>query len=949
MVLLLMAGLGLFPGAVESCGLIDATYGIYSSEGLEVDRGVTINSQSIDVDDYSAGTGLGLEGNTVDTAFSVPLLDPASFPANGSSTKIDEDDSPINGDSERFFDELKINRNKTFSFTGEGPFHIDTLKVEDGASLTLSAGTYYVNKFAVGENAVVHSSPQVRLHIGDEFKIKENVELNSAGNPEDLLMFLHEDAKFESKKNSNIVSTIVGVDNDKVKLDRGVSFTGAIVTDGKVELKKNVELTLSPSQQVSIGDESTCEPPPVDAAVDHFVIAHDNNGIHCLAETITITAVKGDGSSVVDFVEQITLDTQSGFGTFSGNARLIDATPNDGLAVYSFVLADEGEATVSLNYEEGPSSIDIDAYQTSDASVRDDDNEAALVFAPSGFTVTGSRLTNPAPTFIDIPVLDQIAGNYFEMHLTAFGQTPTDPVCGVIEDYTGAQNIAFWMDYADPNTGTIVATVDGPAVASTEGAAATRLVAFSNGQAVVIAKYKDVGEIQVELKDGEIRGATLPFTVSPADFAITAVADSADIANPVASLMDGTAFIAAGDVFRVTVEVRDSEGSRTPNYGNESMPAGIDLIASNLVAPLGGRNGSANDGAIANSTNFAAVSPPGTFRNTAASWDEVGIIQLQARVAGDDYLGAGNVVGTSSGNVGRFSPAGFELASSAVAGYCGDSTYMGQSALGVSYQVEAIGLGGNLLRNYDAGLLGASLVATIETVAENSDTGIDLTSRLTLADNSWVSGQMILNTSIGHFSRAANPDGPYSDLQLGMRLTDPVDGLNLAGRDMNPDTTGDCGGAGNCDAKRVGASTEIVYGRLEVLNAFGSEIEAMDVKLRAASFQGAGIYRLNPNDSCSTYSNSAASLGNYQHSMPAVTVLAPATATSFMSGESAAGSGLLLSSPGATNTGSVDVTYDAPAWLEFDWNGTGSEDPVGTAIFGQFRGHDKVIYWREVY
>jgi hypothetical protein len=51
-----------------------------------------------------------------------------------------------------------------------------------------------------------------------------------------------------------------------------------------------------------------------------------------------------------------------------------------------------------------------------------------------------------------------------------------------------------------------------------------------------------------------------------------------------------------------------------------------------------------------------------------------------------------------------------------------------------------------------------------------------------------------------------------------------------------------------------------------------------------------------------------------------------------------------LAPPGFGNDGTVDVTLDVPAWLEFDWQGTGLEDPVGTAAFGRFRGHDRVIY-----
>ena len=49
------------------------------------------------------------------------------------------------------------------------------------------------------------------------------------------------------------------------------------------------------------------------------------------------------------------------------------------------------------------------------------------------------------------------------------------------------------------------------------------------------------------------------------------------------------------------------------------------------------------------------------------------------------------------------------------------------------------------------------------------------------------------------------------------------------------------------------------------------------------------------------------------------------------------------------NTGSGVVTYDAPVWLEGDYDGNGSfENPSATATFGIYRGHDRVIYWREV-
>ncbi|WP_250656328.1 DUF6701 domain-containing protein [Alkalimarinus coralli] len=40
-------------------------------------------------------------------------------------------------------------------------------------------------------------------------------------------------------------------------------------------------------------------------------------------------------------------------------------------------------------------------------------------------------------------------------------------------------------------------------------------------------------------------------------------------------------------------------------------------------------------------------------------------------------------------------------------------------------------------------------------------------------------------------------------------------------------------------------------------------------------------------------------------------------------------------------------------WLKYDWDGSGSisgsvDAPSATATFGRYRGHDRIIYWREV-
>ena len=64
-------------------------------------------------------------------------------------------------------------------------------------------------------------------------------------------------------------------------------------------------------------------------------------------------------------------------------------------------------------------------------------------------------------------------------------------------------------------------------------------------------------------------------------------------------------------------------------------------------------------------------------------------------------------------------------------------------------------------------------------------------------------------------------------------------------------------------------------------------------------------------------------------------------------------SGILLLAPnsvaGTPDTGDATVTYPAPSWLQGDYDGNGSfEDPRGVATFGVYRGHQRLIYQREI-
>jgi MSHA biogenesis protein MshQ len=44
------------------------------------------------------------------------------------------------------------------------------------------------------------------------------------------------------------------------------------------------------------------------------------------------------------------------------------------------------------------------------------------------------------------------------------------------------------------------------------------------------------------------------------------------------------------------------------------------------------------------------------------------------------------------------------------------------------------------------------------------------------------------------------------------------------------------------------------------------------------------------------------------------------------------------------------VLYGIYDWLQFDWNNDGAHDdnPSATATFGEYRGNDRIVYWRAI-
>jgi MSHA biogenesis protein MshQ len=721
---------------------------------------------------------------------------------------------------------------------------------------------------------------------------------------------------------------------------------------------------------------------PCATAAAQFTINHDTFGIHCLPETIAVNVIDSTtGTPLINYNAQIQLDTQSGNGTWvlvSGGGSLVDAVADDGLALYDWPLG-ESQAQFALTYPQGFPVLDIDVYQVSDSGIRDTDAEGAITFSPNGFTVTASPLSNPPPASVSSFSVPQTAATPFAVYLAAYGETPNDPLCGVIETYTGPKNLKFWSSYQNPLTGTRNVDVNGVLVATDEAAAINQPVTFANGQAQVTAKYKDVGSIQLALKDDStinaelpagIRGSTASFVSRPADFVLSDIRDGGGtIINPQAVDASGAVFIAAGTDFRATVTALDSEGDPTPNYGREAVPESVRLDVV-LVAPSPGQSP-----AVSAVTGFNAFSG-GQSTGTDFRWPEVGVIQLRPAIGDADYLTAGDVVGTDSENVGRFVPAQFAFGFSAPAPIfntqctAGSFTYTGEAfdyAIAPVMTATAQNAAGDTTLNYTGSFFKMS-TATLQNRVYAAAAGILDTSGVPSPNidpavtetGPGIATISFSNSTTLAFSRAA-VDAPFSaNLSLSIDVFD-ADAIAAVG---NPATFGSAGGIS------FSSGTDIRFGRLRFINAVGSERVDLPVPLRAEYFNGSAIgfvtntadtctddvslsfiaytENLNAGETCARDSGAPGSSG-VGCALPAP--LAEQFAEPPVPGPGAGNFNLRLAAPGIGNTGSVIIESSVPSWLRYDWNAAlpGDENPAGIAAFGLFGGDRSQIYLREVY
>ncbi|WOT04788.1 DUF6701 domain-containing protein [Shewanella youngdeokensis] len=150
---------------------------------------------------------------------------------------------------------------------------------------------------------------------------------------------------------------------------------------------------------------------------------------------------------------------------------------------------------------------------------------------------------------------------------------------------------------------------------------------------------------------------------------------------------------------------------------------------------------------------------------------------------------------------------------------------------------------------------------------------------------------------------------------------------------------------------------ELRYGRLEMQNAYGPSSEELRLELGTQYVDASGQWVTNTADSCSVFNTTSAT-----STADVGLVLTPQTGLENVAGyTSPGGSGTagviglgnsFIYFPAPNVEGEVALQQHVDKWLQWYWNfdaNTGVlQDPRATAYFGTYRGHDRIIYWREV-
>lgn len=761
----------------------------------------------------------------------------------------------------------------------------------------------------------------------------------------------------------------------KIERDTGLGFVtlvpafNALAETGQANVPNNFLLSLTGSTGGShnnheIDNVQICalKSNPIGAQIDHFEFDHTGQGLTCNPETVTIRACANANCSQL-FTAPLTAtllpDAATGGVWVGGNP----VSFSGGTA--QLTLRRNTPGTVKLGVKgSDPTTKPLSKTLCRIGAGALSENNCSLTFADSGFV-------------FDVP--DKRANRGEQVLVKAVKKSDVTQLC-VPSFQSQAKTLNFWSSYHTPSApiSPKAVTINNTAIGSSSASpTALNLLFDANGQASISVNYPDAGKLQLDAQyigSGNEQGLVMTgsdqFVSVPAGLCVKPIDASASCPS---ADMSCNAYRKAGQNFGMTVQAMAWEKDNdtdfcsgnltTPNFSDQAM-----TLASKVVAPSLASGG--HDGALGVASYSHAIQANNLNSITNQTISEVGVFQIAAQ-ASPNYLGAASSLNIPIGysvNIGRFVPDRFLVDDISVVPACGSFSYMDQS-FPMSMSLKALNIGGAVTQNY----FPPFSLATAKLVGENNNNGIDLQSRLSalpVKAASWVQGVATVDGAYRANLSRVTPnvamnlyqDGPFESLDIGVQLMDndpQPNGLYsyVASPDMNAATTGNCA---NCNAKKI--TTQILrHGRVVMDNTYGPETEMLKMPTRAEYWSGSN-WIVNTADNCSIAQSDALAsqvdnlaLGyEFDPDLVAGQSIRRSASGAFSAGQLTQLWEALTSGGANLYRGQVTAPLDVQPWLEWYWNwddvsATGLSDPRASAYFGRYRGHDRIIYWREAY
>ena len=886
------------------------------------------------------------------------------------------------------YNTVTVNNDARLTFTTSGgSYRLGNVSVLDRGTIYFAPGDYWITgNFAMANDVWLRptGTGAVRIFVSGTITAQGRLQTSNSASS-NLLLFAKGNISIGHEAS---VSGFIYSENGSVTVeDRGV-VNGAISAATEAYLGNSAQLNYSPTAAANADLGALCGTVS-SPAFDHWHIGvGSGNASTCAPFNITVSARDADNNVIPEFIGILQLATSTNRGNWSrtptpGDARgtLTTGAANSGAASYVFAPdgSDQGQVTLRLANSQAQT-LSVRAIEP-DAGVTT--RSDPLTFSENAFVIVS---TDPL-------VDDLVAGRPHALQAQMLRRHPTTGACGPAPEYQNNQ-VRVWLTRtsADPGGAAPVLTSPGGSVTppSTLPANNNFVLPFSAGVANFTLQPGDVGQYAINIRDTNLNFSDMPITGSSAALVARPFGFAIDVPdNPGATGAGGTVFRAAGDLFTVRVSAvgwqpaDDSNNDGLPDghqgqppgnpanlgnnpvlasFGREFPPASVRLNA-RLLSPVGGL-----DPGLANGDNSGIDRRLLTsFTNGQAVTDqvfypEVGIVQMTAQLNTQNYLGIGSAAAARSnsisGAVGRFTPAYFEITPDEVTASCSEAlpfSYMEQP-FAIAWNLVAYNQRGNPVANYagDYARLIPEQHMTLRAIDRIAPT--PLNTRIShLSQLSWVAGTATVESE-AQLARDVTPDGPFEQLELGVRVTD-ADDVTSRETDLNLDSDND----NSPDAVRLG-ELDLRFGRLRLTDAFGPETADLPVTLQTEYWRN-GDWLLNRDDACTTLAldamtyngqslttsenrtvsiGSGATTGQYREM--------DATRIRFQNGSA----GHYFTAPGAGNTGAViaGISLLNYPWLGFDWNADGDFSdvhlPPATITFGTYRGHDRVIYWREV-